>query len=90
MCDPHAVGLLSDIRASQTDAPTILCYDRAPGGVGLSDEVLRLHAELFQRAEELVRDCPCESGCPSCLGPGAASNPQAKAQVLRLIGAVRG
>ena len=27
------------------------------------------HRELLEHAAELVRDCPCLAGCPSCIGP---------------------
>jgi DEAD/DEAH box helicase domain-containing protein len=31
--------------------------------------MFELHAELLEHAAELVRDCPCLAGCPSCVGP---------------------
>ena len=26
---------------------------------------------MQRRAHELLTDCPCEQGCPSCVGPGS-------------------
>lgn len=88
MCDPHDVGIFAEIKAAATGVPTIFAYDSIPAGVGLSDQVFRGYRELFSRADELVRDCPCEAGCPSCLGAGAATNRRAKEQVRRLIAAL--
>jgi DEAD/DEAH box helicase domain-containing protein len=88
MCDPHDVGILTEVQSAQTGAPTLFVYDGVPAGVGLSDEVLALFDELLARAAELVRDCPCPSGCPSCVGPSGEE--RAKQQVLRLIAALRG
>ncbi|HUV95729.1 MAG TPA: DEAD/DEAH box helicase [Anaerolineae bacterium] len=90
MCDPRDVGIASDVQAPQTGSPTIFIYDRIPGGVGLSEQVLSLCDELLARAAELVRGCQCAFGCPSCIGPGGESNREAKPQVLRLIAALRG
>jgi DEAD/DEAH box helicase domain-containing protein len=90
MCDSRDVGILTDVQAPQTGLPTIFIYDGIPGGVGLSDEVPALYGELLEKAAELVSDCPCEFGCPSCIGPAAQDNPRAKQQVLRLIEALRG
>ena len=35
-------------------------------------------AELFQAASEIVRDCLCLHGCPSCVGPGTETTDRAK------------
>ena len=89
MCDPHDVGVVSDVKAPQTGSPTLFIYDRIPGGVGLSDEILVLHRELLDKAAELVHDCPCDFGCPSCIGPGVEHDSRPKQRVLRLISALQ-
>jgi len=89
MCDPRDLGVQSDVEAPQTRLPTIFVYDQAPGGVGLSDGAYEQCADLLDMAAELVRDCPCESGCPACLGVAYVTNPRAKEQVLRLIAALQ-
>jgi DEAD/DEAH box helicase domain-containing protein len=38
-----------------------------------------------RRARDLVRECPCESGCPSCVGPLGDVGPLAKTVALRLL-----
>jgi len=89
MCDRRDVGILTEVRSPQTRRPTIYVYDAIPCGVGLSEQILQLYPELLTRAGELVRDCSCDAGCPSCIGPGAVAHPRAKAQVLRLVEALQ-
>ncbi len=49
--------------------PTMYLYETYPGGVGLSEELFRIHGTLLQAALDHIRVCSCESGCPSCVGP---------------------
>ncbi|MCX6550246.1 MAG: DEAD/DEAH box helicase, partial [Acidobacteria bacterium] len=51
------------------DEPRIFIYDNYPGGIGFSEPLFRMHADLLARTRELIAECPCESGCPSCVGP---------------------
>ena len=88
MCDSRDVGIQADVKAPQTKLPTIFVFDRIPAGVGLCDEVYAQYREILDKAAELVRDCPCASGCPSCLGAASVDNPRAKEQVLRLVQAL--
>jgi len=72
--------------------PVIFLYDNYPGGIGFSEPLLGMHDELVARTRELIGECPCESGCPSCVGPEGATGPQAKAvalQILHLLTAAR-
>lgn len=89
MCDPGDLGVSSDLKAPQTGKPTIFVFDIAPGGAGLSAGTLAVFDQVLPGAAELVETCPCQSGCPSCIGPGAAPDPGAKQRVLRLIAALR-
>lgn len=86
MCDAHDVGIVTDVQAEQTGLPTAFFIDRVPAGIGLSEQVMALFGPLLRSAAEMVRDCPCGAGCPSCIGPGG--EPEAKGQVLRLAKAL--
>ena len=44
-------------------------YDNYPGGIGLSEPLWKRQSELLRRAQELVGECDCKSGCPACVGP---------------------
>ena len=70
MCDPGDLGLHTDPSLSTLGQPGIVIYDDVPGGIGFSQKLFELHDELMQRALELVQECECKDGCPSCVGPG--------------------
>ena len=44
-----------------------------------------MHDTLLKGAGELVVACPCDFGCPSCVGPHYEGGPSAKLQALRMI-----
>jgi len=58
-------------------APTIFIYDNYPGGIGFSEPLHSMHAQLIAQTRELIDGCPCKSGCPSCVGPEGATGPLA-------------
>jgi DEAD/DEAH box helicase domain-containing protein len=91
MCDPGDIHVVYQVRATFTQRPTIYIYDSYPGGVGFSDKLYELHSELFETAAEMVRQCGCETGCPSCVGPlnefTGTDNP--KELTLKLIEMIR-
>lgn len=55
--------------------PTIFLYDNVPGGVGLAARLFDQRQELIWRAQRLLESCPCEDGCPACIGPAAGTLP---------------
>ena len=65
--------------------PTIFLYDNYPGGIGFSEPLHAMHDLLIERTRELIEECPCLSGCPSCVGPEGATGPLAKAVAMRLL-----
>ena len=68
-----------------SDEPRIFIYDNYPGGIGFSEPLYAMHDDLVARTRELIGGCPCESGCPSCVGPEGATGPHAKAVALQLL-----
>ncbi|MBP6716552.1 MAG: DEAD/DEAH box helicase, partial [Acidobacteria bacterium] len=72
------------------DRETIFLYDNYPGGIGFSEPLFSMHDELLARTRELIDECPCQSGCPSCVGPEGSTGPNTKRvaqDLLRRIGA---
>jgi DEAD/DEAH box helicase domain-containing protein len=67
MCDRWDIGGLSTNAHPQTGRPTIFIYDGHPGGVGITRRGFQLFDVLVADALRLVGECPCESGCPSCV-----------------------
>jgi len=74
--------------------PTVYLYDNYPGGVGLSDPLFRVQAELVREAAALLDACSCRAGCPACIGPVLAADEEAaatpKAQAARVLALLRG
>ena len=68
--------------------PTIFVYERYPGGSGLAEGIHARSADLLADALGLVSACPCEAGCPSCVGPAGDSGEGAKAAAVRILTAV--
>ena len=58
--------------------PTVFIYDNYPSGIGFSRPLFDMHHDLLERTRELITTCPCESGCPSCVGPEGNTGPHAK------------
>ncbi len=67
-------GNISDINRADRFIPTVYLYDNYPGGVGLSEPLWKRQTELLKRAQELVSECDCKSGCPACVGPVLAAD----------------
>ncbi len=67
MCDRWDIGGLSTNIHSQTGEPTIFIYDGHPGGIGITKRGFDCFEYLTADAHGLVDECPCESGCPSCI-----------------------
>ena len=45
----------------------IFIYDAFLGGVGIAEKGFELLTELWRATLEAISECPCESGCPSCI-----------------------
>jgi DEAD/DEAH box helicase domain-containing protein len=69
LCDPRDIGLSERLRDPHFGCPAIYIFDQYPGGTGLADKFLEKIADIRGAAAQLLLDCPCEEGCPSCIGP---------------------
>jgi DEAD/DEAH box helicase domain-containing protein len=67
MCDRWDIGGLSTNAHPQTGGPTIFIYDGHPGGIGITRLAYHRFEELCRDAHRLIAECPCKSGCPSCV-----------------------
>jgi len=86
MCDDRDLGVHADPKSPLAQgAPAVLLYDRIPAGIGFSQRLFELHDEIIASAYELVRDCECLDGCPSCVGPGGENGWGGKTESLALI-----
>ncbi len=65
--------------------PNIYLYDSYPGGVGLSEPLFRMCNSLLEKARKLITECPCPSGCPSCVGPAGEIGEKGKEVALEIL-----
>ncbi|HEY8415596.1 MAG TPA: Zn-binding domain-containing protein, partial [Thermaerobacter sp.] len=85
LCDPRDLGTVAQLRSPFTGRPTVFLYDAYPGGVGLADKAYEILELLWQAAAEAIDACPCEAGCPACVGPENESGSGAKAAARHLL-----
>ncbi len=93
MCDRWDIGGLSTNVHFQTGGATIFVYDGHPGGVGIARRGYECFERLLGDAERLIAECPCESGCPSCVQSpkcGNLNEPLDKAGALELMRQMKG
>jgi len=65
--------------------PNLYLYDAYPGGIGFSEPLYRICDVLRARTRELIAACPCENGCPSCVGPVADRSERSKVVALAIL-----
>ncbi|MDE3153975.1 MAG: DEAD/DEAH box helicase [Acidobacteriota bacterium] len=90
MCDRHDIGISVDQSGEEaatalSTEPRIFVYDSYPGGIGFSEPLYRMHAELLAGTQALIAGCGCQSGCPTCVGPAGQTGPLAKTAALRIL-----
>ncbi len=98
MCDRRDLGVSVDsgtgeaaVKGSPATPATgdadahVYLYDNYPGGIGFSAPLFRMHTALLAQTQQLISSCPCEIGCPSCVGPVGDIGPRAKRVALDLL-----
>jgi len=66
MCDRLDVGGIVD--STNFGTPSLFLYDRYPGGLGFCEKGYTLYQSLMEECLRTISTCPCEEGCPSCVG----------------------
>ena len=74
MCDRR--DLSGIVESSNTGRPTAFLYDRFLGGLGFAERGYELVEDLLGLCRGLLESCPCEEGCPSCVGLANLRPPQ--------------
>jgi DEAD/DEAH box helicase domain-containing protein len=96
MCDRQDLGLSigAGDEGAVTDAshapddldePRIFLYDSYPGGIGFSEPLFAMHDALLADTRRLIAGCPCDHGCPTCVGPAGESGVRAKAVAMAIL-----
>jgi DEAD/DEAH box helicase domain-containing protein len=84
MCDPSDVHVVPQVKAAHNEKPTIFFYDRYPGGIGLSEKIYSGIEEILNQTKQMVKNCQCSDGCPSCIGTDTTSV-HSKNDVMKLL-----
>ncbi len=93
MCDRWDVGGTSMTFHPETKGPVIFIYDGYPGGVGLAERAYRVIGELLKATLDLIENCECEEGCPSCIQSpkcGSRNEPLSKPVAVAMLRDVLG
>lgn len=83
-CDRSDVSVVPQVKAIHNEKPTLFIYDSYPGGIGLSERVYDVLLSLLERTAQHVENCPCQQGCPSCIG-AQDSLGENKKQVMKVL-----
>ena len=67
LCDRNDIGGLSTPAHPDTGNAQVFIYDAYPGGIGIAEKGFELIEQLWQATLKAISECPCESGCPSCI-----------------------
>jgi len=72
-------------KAKEFFEPNLYLFDAYPGGIGFSEPLFRAHELVVRKTRELIQGCPCDAGCPSCVGPAGDLAPKAKEAALAIL-----
>jgi DEAD/DEAH box helicase domain-containing protein len=72
-------------QAKEFFEPNLYLYDAYPGGIGFSEPLYQAHELLIHKTREMIQACPCDQGCPSCVGPAGDLAPRAKETALAIL-----
>jgi DEAD/DEAH box helicase domain-containing protein len=86
MCDQYDIGSFVD-PASKYNAglPMVVVYDQFPGGIGLSAELYNSAEEVMRDCREVIENCECKDGCPACVGPAGENGIGGKEAALQIV-----
>jgi DEAD/DEAH box helicase domain-containing protein len=88
MCDPRDLGIsLTEEIAGGLMAwePNLYLFDNYPGGIGQSLPIFEQTGKLLAGTLDLITECPCEAGCPSCVGPTGEIGDRGKEVAIRIL-----
>ncbi|MHA2347970.1 MAG: Zn-binding domain-containing protein, partial [Candidatus Hodarchaeales archaeon] len=66
----------------------IFIYDGFPGGIGIAEQLFKNWIDLIKNVKKLIQECPCSTGCPSCIQSpkcGNENHPLDKKVALMLL-----
>lgn len=70
LCSPRDIGISERMRDPHHELSGIYVFDNFPGGIGLAEALIGQLHRILAAGLDLIGACPCQMGCPSCVGPG--------------------
>ncbi|MBD8025186.1 DEAD/DEAH box helicase [Ureibacillus sp. Re31] len=83
-CDRNDLTVVPQVKSVHNDKPTLFIYDSYPGGIGLSERVYDILVPIIEQTINHVKSCPCQNGCPSCIGAQDSFN-ESKQKVIKIL-----
>ena len=83
-CDRSDLTVVPQVKSTHNEKPTLFIYDSYPGGIGLSERVYDILVPILEQTIHHVQHCPCQSGCPSCIGAQDSLN-ESKDKVIKIL-----
>lgn len=91
MCDRWDLGGVSTPLHPDFGGPVVIVHEAFPGGVGIAAKLFSTAAKWVSASRDLIKGCPCERGCPSCvLSPrcGNKNQPMDKQAAGKILAAL--
>jgi DEAD/DEAH box helicase domain-containing protein len=89
MCDRRDLGAAVGERPASVGADTNIDCQEFATATGaekeFSEPLHRICDVLLTRTRELISACPCENGCPSCVGPAGDRSERSKEVALAIL-----
>ena len=85
MGDRSDFSTIPMVRSPFTDMATLYVWERYPGGIGFSRKIFDSFDNILTAAKELLLQCECDNGCPSCVGPQVEVGEKGKQNVGKLL-----
>nr|WP_155934013.1 DEAD/DEAH box helicase [Pseudodesulfovibrio alkaliphilus] len=92
MTDRNDLGGISTPMHPQVNGPAVFIYDGMPGGAGLTRQAFEQAEELLLTTLRTIDECPCETGCPSCVHSpkcGSGNRPIDKSAARYVLESIR-
>ena len=91
VCDRWDLGGLSTNWHRDTGTATIFIHEGYPGGAGIAPIAYERRHKHWQATRDAIAECPCVSGCPSCVQSpkcGNLNEPLSKSGAVELLDAI--
>ena len=85
ICDYHDIRTVEQKKSPFFELPCIFLYDIYPGGIGLSDKLFDKIETILKEILNVVKECECGSGCPSCIGPAEEFEKETKWNIIKIL-----